>query len=399
MSNLNSSQHFRRIFHVDLDTFFVSAERARNPSLMGIPVLVGGIAPIRGVVTCASYESRAFGIKAGMPVSVAKRLCPSSIIVPTDLKYYKNISRKFIEILSEYCPFLETLGLDEAYMDMTGFESLNGPPSSSALVLKRRIAEELGITASVGIASSKPVAKVASAFSKPNGLLEIPFGEDSTFLAPLPVGKLPGIGSATERKLRVMGLQTIGELAGTSELKVSATLGKVGLSLRKMANGLDQTLVIAERNTKSIGREFTFQEDSNDISYVKKALRNLVEHVCYDLRLQSKLAKTIEIKLRWSDFATQTRQNTVKTPSDLEDFLYERAVQMLNLEMETEIKRKNRPIRLIGFRLSQLEGPILQKRLSTNWLGSGSQLEDLGRAIFDIRRKFGIGSIRRGEGP
>lgn len=398
MSNLNSSQQFRRIFHIDLDTFFVSAERVRNPSLIGLPVLVGGIAPIRGVVTCASYESRAFGIKAGMPVSIAKRLCPSSIVVPTDLEYYKNISQQFIKILSEYCPFLETLGLDESFMDMTGFESLHGPPSSLALVLKRRIAQELGITTSVGIASSKPVAKVASAFCKPNGLLEIPFGEDSTFLAPLPIGKLPGIGNSTERKLRVMGLQTIGELAGTSEIEVSATLGKVGLSLHKMANGLDQTPVIVERETKSIGREFTFQKDTNDLSYVKKALRNLVEHVCYDLRLQSKQAKTIELKIRWSDFATQTRQTTVKTPSDLEDFLYEQAVGMLNLEMETETKSSNRPIRLIGFRLSQLEERMLQKRFLTDCFGGGSQLEDLSRALFDIRKKFGIGSIRRGEG-
>jgi DNA polymerase-4 len=250
----------------------------------------------------------------------------------------------------------------------------------------------------VGIASSKPVAKVASAFCKPNGLLEIPFGEDSTFLAPLPIGKLPGIGNSTERKLRVMGLQTIGELAGTSEIEVSATLGKVGLSLHKMANGLDQTPVIVERETKSIGREFTFQKDTNDLSYVKKALRNLVEHVCYDLRLQSKQAKTIELKIRWSDFATQTRQTTVKTPSDLEDFLYEQAVGMLNLEMETETKSSNRPIRLIGFRLSQLEEPMLQKRFLTDCFGGGSQPEDLSRALFDIRKKFGIGSIRRGEG-
>jgi DNA polymerase-4 len=389
----------KRIFHIDLDAFFVSAERVRNPSLIGIPVVVGGLSTSRGVVTCASYESRKFGINAGMPVSMAKRLCPSSIFVPIDLKYYKNISKQFMDILSEYCPFLEALGLDEAYMDMTGFEPLYGCPTTSAQMLKRRISKELGIPASVGIASSKPVAKIASAFCKPSGLLEIPYGKDFEFLAPLPVGKLPGVGSSTRRKLRVMGLQTIGELACTSEMKLSARLGKVGLSLLEVAKGLDESPVITEKDTKSIGREFTYQKDSHDISYARKALRYLVEQVCFDLRSQSRKAKKIELKLRWSDYVTLKRQTTSKAPSNSEDALYGRAVELLSREMEAEANGKGRSLRLIGFRLSEFQEASVQKSLSTELLGDLNELENLGSALFDIRKRFGLDSIRRGEGP
>ena len=399
MSNFHSLRHMTRIFHIDLDTFFVSAERVRSPSLIGIPVVVGGTSATRGVVTCASYESRRFGIIAGMPISIAKRLCPSSIVVPTDLKYYKEISKHFMDILSEFCPFLEALGLDEAYLDMTGFEPLFGCPTSSGLMLKRRISKELGIPASVGIASSKPVAKIASAFCKPNGLLEIPCGKDVEFLSPLPVRKLPGVGNSTGRKLSLMGLQTIGELASTSEWKLSTRLGKVGLSLRQIAKGLDESPVMVEKNTKSIGREFTYQEDSNDISYARKALRYLVEQVCFDLRSQSRKAKTIEVKLRWSDFVTLTRRTTSKAPSDLEDVLYGRAAELLSREMEAEANGKDRPIRLIGFRLSEFREVNHQTSLSTELLGGLDKLENLGGALFNIRQRFGLGSIRRGEGP
>lgn len=385
-----------RIFHVDLDTFFVSAERVRNPSLVGIPVLVGGNPSGRGVVTCASYESRVYGVKAGMPVSVAMRICPSSTVVQSDLEYYKRISKEFFYILSEFCPFLETLGLDEAFLDMTGFETLYGLPSDSAQIIKKRISDQLGLLASIGIASSKPAAKIASGICKPDGLLEIPDGQDSQFLAPLPVDKLPGIGGVTEAKLQLMGIKNIGQLARSSNSTLMENFGKNGASFQLAAMGLDKTLVITKKNTKSMGRETTLEKNSKDIPYCKRVLRQLVEQVCFDLRNQRKKTKLVAIKLRWSDFTTLTRQTTSGSSSDSEDFLFSRAEELLARELVTEAKKQGRSVRLIGFRVGELEESDHQSNSITYPSVMPNCEAGLENALYDIRRKFGVASIRRG---
>ncbi len=200
----------RRIMHIDLDAFFVSVEQTLNPELRGKPVVVGGRPDRRGVVASASYEARAFGLHAGMPLITARRLCPQAIFIEGSFTKYREASQRFMAILADFSPYLEPMGLDEAYLDVTGFESIHGSIRQMAVATKQRIKEELGLSASIGIASSKVVAKIAAELSKPDGLLEVAAGEERSFLAPLPVAKLPGIGKKAERILNGLGINTIG---------------------------------------------------------------------------------------------------------------------------------------------------------------------------------------------
>ena len=197
--------------HIDLDAFFVSVEQVLKPELQGKPVVVGGKPERRGVVAAASYEARAFGLHSGMPLVTATRLCPQAIFIEGSFPKYRDASKKFMAILADFSPFLEPVGLDEAYLDVTGFESIHGSIRQMALSIKQRIKDELGICASVGISSCKVVAKIASDLSKPDGLIEIPHGEERSFLAPLPIDKLPGVGKKTQQKLGGLGIKTIGK--------------------------------------------------------------------------------------------------------------------------------------------------------------------------------------------
>jgi DNA polymerase-4 len=199
-----------RIMHIDLDAFFVTVEQVENPKLKGQPIVVGGRPQGRGVVASASYEARAFGLHAGMPLVTASRLCPQAIFIQGSFPKYREASQRFMSILADFSPYLEPMGLDEAYLDATGFESIHGSTHQMAVKIKQRIKEELGLNASVGIASSKVVAKVASELSKPDGLLEVAAGKERSFLAPLPIAKLPGVGKKTERKLKRLGINIIG---------------------------------------------------------------------------------------------------------------------------------------------------------------------------------------------
>jgi DNA polymerase-4 len=200
----------RRIMHIDLDAFFVSVEQVANPELRGRPVVVGGRPQGRGVVAAASYEARAFGLHSGMPLVTASRLCPQAIFIQGSFPKYRDASRKFMAILADFSPFIEPMGLDEAYLDATGFESIHGSAHEMAAKMKQRVKAELGLNASIGIANSKVVAKVASEEAKPDGLLEVDEGKESSFLAPLPIARLPGVGPKTERKLKRLGITTIG---------------------------------------------------------------------------------------------------------------------------------------------------------------------------------------------
>jgi DNA polymerase-4 len=201
----------RRIMHIDLDAFFVSVEQVENPQLKGKPVVVGGKPQGRGVVASASYEARAFGLHAGMPLATASRLCPQAIFIQGSFPKYRRASEGFMTILASFSPYLEPMGLDEAYLEATGFESIHGSARRMAVKIKQRIKDELGLTASVGIASGKVVAKVASELSKPDGLLEVAEGKEGSFLAPLSIAKLPGIGKKAEQKLKSLGIDTIGK--------------------------------------------------------------------------------------------------------------------------------------------------------------------------------------------
>ena len=283
----------RRIMHIDLDAFFVSVEQVENPQLKGKPVVVGGRPDRRGVVAAASYEARAFGLHAGMPLATASRLCPQAIFIVGNFARYRDASQRFMAILADFSPYIEPMGLDEAYLDVTGFESIHGSIHQMAQAMKQRIKDELGLGASVGIASGKVVAKVASELSKPDGLIEVASGDEHSFLAPLPVGKMPGIGKKAEQVLKGLGIVTIGKLSTTPLNVLKSHFGVSGEILYRLANGIDDRKVEPPGAAKSISRETTFATDILRRPQLEATLRYLSERVGSELRQQDKQARCV----------------------------------------------------------------------------------------------------------
>jgi len=381
----------RCIFHIDLDAFFVSVEQVLNPKLKGKPVIVGGDPERRGVVASASYEARPFGIHAGMPSSKARRLCPQAIFIRSHFSLYKDASAKFMRILGDFSPHIEPLGFEEAYLDVTGCEEPYGSLRQLALAIKERINKELNITASVGIATCKVVAKIASALCKPDGLLEIAPGDEQAFLNPLPVAKLPGVGRKTEQALKEMGITTIGELASLPLDTVKRQFGATGAVLHSYAWGIDDREVEAPGEAKSISQQLTFARDTLDRNFLEANLHSLCQEVCQELRSQNKRAKCVAIRLRYADFKTITRQVILKEASDVTRVVFATAQQLLN----KALSQQEKPIRLIGIRISSLVGEGKQLPM----FDSGTEKpEHLDKAIDKIRRKYGSTAIKTGNG-
>ncbi len=380
----------RCIFHVDLDAFFVSVEQAFNPKLKGKPVIVGGDPERRGVVASASYEARPFGIHAGMPLSRARRLCPQAIFIRANFSRYKDASNKFMEILADFSPNIEPLGLDEAYLDVTGYEEPYGSPQKLALAIKERIHNELKFTASVGIATCKVVAKIASELCKPDGLLEIASGGEQDFLNPLPVAKLPGVGKKTEQALKHMGVTTIGELASLPLEVIKENFGKFGIAIHSYARGIDERAVEAPGEPKSISQQVTFAKDTLERHFLETELRSLCQEVGEELRRQNKKAKCIAIKLRYADFKTITRQLSLKEASDGNQLIFTKASQLL----DKALAQRAKPARLIGVRVSNL---VSQERQLHMFDSGVEKSEHLDRAIDQIRRKYGATAIKKGN--
>ena len=381
----------RCIFHIDLDAFFVSVERALNPELKGKPVIVGGDPDRRGVVASASYEARPFGIHAGMPLSKARRLCPQAIFIRANFSRYRDASNRFMEILADFSPDIEPLGLDEAYLDVTGCEEPYGSPRQLALAIKERINKELKLTASVGIATCKVVAKIASDLCKPDGLLQIAPGEEQAFLNPLPISRLPGVGKKTEQALKEMGITTIGELASLPLDTIERQLGATGTVLHSYARGIDDREVEPPSEAKSISQELTFACDTLNRNFLEANLHNLCHEVCQELRSQNKRAKCVAIKLRYADFKTITRQVTLKEASDVTRVIFATAQQLLS----KALAKQKKPIRLIGIQISSLVGE--ERQLSLFDSGTAKP-ERLDKAIDKIRSKYGTSAIKTGNG-
>ena len=379
----------RRIAHVDLDAFFISVERVLNPELRGKPAVVSGNPEGRGVVACASYEARARGLWAGMPVSLARRLCPEAIFLPGDMSKYREFSTRFFELLSELTPEVEPVSLDEAYLDLTGFESLYGSAQEAMVNFKAHLREELGLTASVGIASCKVVAKVASELSKPDGLLEVSLGEERGFLAPLPVGRLPGVGPKTERELKKLGLVTIGQLACSPSSFLKSHFGRVGDMLHRYANGIDERRVEPPAAAKSLSRETTLPQDTLDRRLLQGTLHYLVEQIGAELRSQGRQARCITLKLRYVDFETLTRSQTLREGTDVDQLIFEMAARLL----EKALTQRRQKVRLIGVRASSLTG--MRRQLSL--FGQSAERQAyLNRAVDRIRQKYGFSAIETG---
>jgi DNA polymerase-4 len=379
----------RRILHIDLDAFFVSVEQALAPKLRGKPVIVGGRPDRRGVVASASYEARVFGIRAGMSLAQAYRLCPQAFFLQGSFSAYREASEKFMTILADFSPGLEPGGLDEAYLDITGCE-LFGTPFELASTIKSRIKKELELIASVGIASCKVVAKIASDFGKPDGLIEVAEGEEKDFLAPLPVASLPGVGKKTEESLKAMGIKTIGQLAGLPLEMMKNRFGSFGLMLHHHANCIDNRQIESPGRAKSISRETTFAEDTSDRTFLQSMLHYLCERVGAELRQETKNARTITLKLRYSDFVTITRSFSTKTAVDADEVIFAGAVKLL----ERTLAANRKPVRLIGVGVSNLV--TYGKQL--NMLDfNPRRLEHLDKAIDRIRNKYGFTAIQTGH--
>lgn len=379
----------RQIFHIDLDAFFVSVEQALNPALRGRPVVVGGSPRSRGVVACASYEARAYGLKAGMPTTKAYRLCPHATFLEGRFSRYLEASERFLGILGDFTPDVEPVGIDEAFLDMSGFEPLYGPTMETALRIKRRIRDELGITASVGIATSKVIAKVASDLCKPDGLLEVPPGKERDFLSPLPVSKLPYVGPRTEAVLKSVRIATIGDLAAIPETKARRLFGATGELLHRYANGIDERgLMWPPAPVKSISRATTFAEDTFDQRLLRATLRYLTERVASELRKEGKEARCITLKLRYDDFKTITRNRALKGTTNAEQVIFDVGEKLL----VKALKERPRQVRLIGIGVSSLEMGGQLDMLDT----SSERLSMLNRTVDSVREKHGFTAIQTG---
>jgi DNA polymerase-4 len=380
----------RRIMLVDLDAFFVSVEQVLKPELRGKPVVVGGNPERRGVVAAASYEAREYGLHSGMPLRTASRLCPQAIFIEGSFPRYRAASQKFMAILADFSPFLEPVSLDEAYLDATGFESIHGSACQMAEKIKARVKGELGLTASVGIASGKVIAKIAAELSKPDGLIEISPGEEAAFLAPLPIARLPGIGKKSAQILKGLGITTIGELSTMPSGVLKSHFGASGEVLQRHARGIDGRAVEPPAAAKSISRETTFAEDTRDRSRLEATLHYLAERVGADLRRRQKRAKCVTLKLRFADFATITRRHTLSQSGDSDRVIFDTSLKLLKQELSGE----RRAVRLIGIGVSNLVEAGRQLDMLDP---SGQRLERLNKAIDRIRNKYGFTAIQTGR--
>jgi DNA polymerase-4 len=302
----------RKIVHIDMDAFYTSVEQRDNAQLRGKPVIVaweGG----RSVVCAASYEARAFGVRSAMPLGRAKRLCPFGVVVPPDFARYKAASRAAREIFAQYTDLIEPVSLDEAYLDVT--ENKAGLPTATrvAIAIRQQIKDTLTLTASAGVAPNKFLAKIASDWRKPDGLFVITPDSVATFLPPLPVGRLPGVGRVTEEKLRRLGIRTVAELQNQDVSSLENQFGRYGLRLHQLAFGIDESRVVSHRPTQSISAENTFEEDI-PLSQTEQVIRRLAERVWSASRKESRVARTVVLKLRTREFHILTRSHTPPDP-------------------------------------------------------------------------------------
>jgi len=380
----------RQILHVDLDAFFVAVEQARDPSLKGKAVVVGGDPDGRGVVATASYEARVFGVHSAMPLRTAKRLAPHAIFLRGDFKEYQRYSRAFHAILGEYSPLVESGGLDEAFIDVTGCEPLVGTPEQAAATIRARIRDELQIAASVGMATSRLVAKVASDAAKPDGVKRVPEGEEAAFLAPMPLRALPMLGPSMEKKLAQLGLSTLGQLASLPVATLEGLFGRHGGAIWQRSRGIDASHVGGEPRGHSISREGTFGSDVHDPEHLRAVLRAFSESVGSQLRQQGKRARTVSLKLRYEDFTTLSRSKTVQRPLSSNEAIFEAADALLTRIRQVE----KRPVRLIGVGASGLVEDVVQLSLEPS---HETKSESLSATFDKVRSKYGTRSLQTGR--
>ena len=376
------SSENRTIVHMDLDSFFVSVECLKNPSLRGKPVMVGGTGD-RGVVASCSYEARKFGIHSAMPMMQARRLCPQGIVLRGSYSDYSRYSHLVTDIIASNAPLYEKTSIDEFYLDISGLDKYFGC-WKWACDLRQKIMRETGLPISMGVSSSKTVSKIATGESKPNGELLVERGKEKEFLAPLPVSKIPMVGEKTYETLVRLGIHKIGTLQNASLDLLQRNLGEFGIGIWEKANGICNRAVESHWERKSISSEETFQKDISDTDKLKAELVGLTEKLAFDLRSENKVAACVAIKLRYAGFETHTSQMSI--PYTAADHLLIPRVKEL-----FDKNYKGRPVRLIGVRFSHLvEGQYQQDLFETS-----EDRQKLYEAMDKLREKFGDSTIKR----
>lgn len=379
----------RAILHVDMDAFFAAVEQRDDPALRGQPVLIGGRGP-RSVVATASYEARAFGCRSAMPMSRALRLCPKAIVVPPRGAAYGEASRQVFELFREITPLVEPLSVDEAFLDVTASRRSLGPATRIAETLRCAIRETVGLTASVGVAPNKFIAKLASERDKPDGLTVVRPAQVEAFLAGLSVRAIPGVGPKTQARLEAVGIRTTDDVRAWGRDRLVARLGEFGQTLHDRAMGIDDRPVVPDHEAKSIGQECTFGEDVEDPEEVTGVLRAHAEEVASRLRRHGLLAGTMAVKIRFGDFQTITRSRRITPPTHRTDRLVEVAVSLF----EQWTQEGFEPVRLIGATAAGLAKPDAQGLLFED--PDDVKATRLDEAVDLIRDRFGRGAIQRG---
>ncbi len=381
----------RDILHVDMDAFYAAVEQLDRPELRGKPVLVGGSADARGVVSTASYEARPFGCHSAMPMAVAVRLCPQAVVLPVRIERYFEVSRQVFEVFEQFTPLVEPLSIDEAFLDVTGSTGLFGSPQRMARKLKQRVRDVTQLTASVGVASNMFLAKLASDLDKPDGLVVVPRDGVEAFLDPLPVSRLWGAGKATLPRFESLGLHTFGDIRRVSESDLRAHFGEAGGHYYRLVRGIDDRPVTPDHQAKSISHEHTFAVDIEDHDRLRSVLLEQTEHVALRLRRAGLVARTVTLKIRSADFTTITRSTTLDAPTDETDVFWDAAVGLF----EKWSRRKPPAVRLIGMGVSQLAVEA-GRQLDLFEQDAIDRRRRLDRAVDDIRTRFGRRSVSRG---
>jgi DNA polymerase-4 len=380
------------ILHVDQDAFYASIEERDRPELVGKPVIVGGSPEKRGVVSAANYVARRYGVHSAMPSATAHRLCPQAVYLPPRIDYYAEISQQIRAIFERFTPLVEPLSLDEAFLDVSGSEHLFGPAGEIGRRIKREIRQELRLVASVGVAPNKFLAKIASDLRKPDGFVVVDPDKVQEFLDPLPVERLWGVGRQGSKIFQRLGIHTIGQLRQWPLDVLQRRLGGSGEHLWQLAHGIDDRHVVPEREAKSISNETTFERDIADMEVLRSWLMDLTEQVGWRLRRHKLRVRTVQLKVRFADFSTITRSQTLLEPTDITQELWKSADELLSQRLPPG----HLPVRLLGMGVSGLD----DTRLVQGQLFDQDDRQKQARldAVADeLKKRFGAAAIRRGS--
>ena len=391
-ANLGDDDTGCTILHVDMDAFYASVELLEHPELIGTPVIVGASTGNRGVVLSATYEARALGVHSAMPISRARRLAPHATFISPHHARYSEISRAVMDIFGSITPLVEPLSLDEAFLDVSGALRRLGNPRAIASLIRARVRDEVGITCSVGVASTKFVAKLASTHCKPDGLLVVPADQVIDFLHPLPVGALWGVGEKTEEHLIRLGLETVGDIATTPLATLERALGSAqGRHLHELSWGRDPRAVIPDEPEKSVGNEETFDSDTDDHEWIRSRIAGLSDQVARRLRSAQLVGRTVGLKVRFADFTTITRSRTLEVPTDVGADIYATAWGLFSA-----LRLQRARIRLVGVRMEGLtEADSTPTQMLLGAPDRGRREAEV--AMDALRRRYGPDAVRPGR--